>query len=188
MSRALGLIHKEQKMQEKSSVNLMKGLIINDKCSWSPKSWICCAILSKFHPSLLARNSCPSIMLTSKDLHPMESALWLACLQITTVAVTLSLSPKHPFLHQNCQHTNTHIHLFFILKQKRENYWLSLSLPVRHNWASKRKAFKSNQLLNINYWLCKTKSTLLGSLGNVKMHSMWFTSSLSLCSSCSDNI
>lgn len=115
-----------QRMQEKSSVNLMKGLIISDKCSWSPKSWMCCAILSKFHPSLLTHNSYPSITLPSKDLHPTESALWLACLQITTVDVNCRYH-QHPFLHRNCQHTNTHIHLFSIWSRKERQSCVVLS-------------------------------------------------------------
>lgn len=154
MSRTVGVIHKEQRMQEKSSVNLMKGLIINDKCSWSPKSWMCCAILSKFHPSLLTHNSYPSIMLTSKDLYPTEAALWLAWLQITTVGVTLLLSPSILFF-TIIANTQTHLPLLHSEAEKRNVVaWFSLSLPVKFNWVSKIKAFKSNQLLNTDYWLC----------------------------------
>lgn len=84
---------------------------------------------------------------------------------------------------------NTQTHTFtsspFEAEKRDRVVWFSLSLPVKYNWARKRKAFKSNQLLNIDYWLCETKSTLLGSSGNIKMHNTWFTSSLSLCASCS---
>lgn len=78
---------------------------------------------------------------------------------------------RSPLLHSKAEKRNTVA-------------WFSLSQPAKFNWMSKIKAFKSNQLLNIDYWL---KSTLLGSLENIKTRNSWFTSSLSLQSSGSDN-
>lgn len=75
---------------------------------------------------------------------------------------------RSPLLHSKAEKRNTVA-------------WFSLSQPAKFNWMSKIKAFKSNQLLNIDYWL---KSTLLE---NIKTHNSWFTSSLSLQSSGSDN-